>query len=66
MAPQPESIKKIKQQRSRRMRRFGLNNSILSNVTVYLNPYTEGDSHLSAEDAAMYSAMAKYLNDRKS
>jgi len=45
------------------MRLFGLNDSILSNTTVYLNPYAEGSGHLSPEEAAMYAAVAKYFNE---
>jgi len=63
MAARTKSIENKKSQRMRRMRLFGLNDSILSNTTVYLNPYAEGSSHLSAEEAAMYAAVAKYFNE---
>jgi len=39
------------------MRLFGFNNSILSNTTVYLNPSSEGNSHLSAEEIALSDAV---------
>jgi len=38
------------------MRFFGLNNSILSNTTVYFIPYAESNSHISVEEAAMFAA----------
>jgi len=48
------------------MRYYGLNNMILSNTTVYLNPYTENGSPLSVEEAAIYAAVSKYFNDGES
>jgi len=63
MAEKKKVTEKNKHPRMRRMRQFGFNNSILSNTTVYLNPYAEGNSSVSAEEAALYAAVAKYFNN---
>jgi hypothetical protein len=63
MATQTKSSEKKIIKRTRRTRMFGLNNSILSNTTVYLNPYTENQSHLTVEEAAMLAAVAKQFNE---
>jgi len=63
MAAQEKSGEKKDIPRNRRMRLFGLNDSILSNTTVYLNPYAEGNSHLSVEEAAMFAAVTKYFRN---
>ena len=52
--------------RMRRMRKYGLTDSILSNTTVYFNPYVEGSTPLSPEEAAIYAAVAKYFNENNS
>lgn len=49
--------------RSRRMRLFGLNNSILSNRTVYLNPCLENQTSLTSEEAALLAALSQYFNE---
>lgn len=66
MAEKKKLTEKINHPRMRRIRRFGLTDSILSNTTVYLNPYAEDGSNPSAEEAAMYAAVAKYFNDENS
>jgi hypothetical protein len=63
MATQTKSSEKKFMKRTRRTRMFGLNNSILSNTTVFLNPYTESQSHLTVEEAAIFAAVAKYFNE---
>ncbi len=50
----------------RRMRYYGLNNSLLSNTTVYLMPYVESGSQSAVEEAALCAAVAKYFNDNNS
>lgn len=52
--------------RSRRMRLFGCSDSILSNTTVYLNPYPEPRSPISGEKAALFAAATRSLNRRDS
>jgi len=66
MAAQKKSSEKKVIPRNRRMRLFGLNNSILSNTTVYLNPHAESNSHLSLEEAAIFAAATKYFNENES
>ncbi|ABC77364.1 hypothetical protein [Syntrophus aciditrophicus] len=66
MASQNKSLETTKLLRKRKMRYYGLNNMILSNTTVYLNPYTENGSPLSVEEAAIYAAVSKYFNDGES
>lgn len=48
------------------MRYYGLNNSLLSNTTVYLMPYAESRSQSAVEEAALYAAVAKYFNETNS
>jgi len=52
--------------RSRRKRMFGLKDSILSNVTVYLNPCVEIQENLSLEEAALFDVVNRYFNKRES
>jgi len=52
----PESIKKKVIARNRRKRLYGLNDSILSNKTVFLLPYAERSSDFKIQEAAMYAA----------
>lgn len=48
------------------MRYYGLNNSLLSNTTVYLMPYAESRSQSAVEEAALCAAVAKYFNETNS
>jgi hypothetical protein len=48
--------------RRRRTRVFGMTDSILSNLTVYLNPYVETGSNLSVEEAALYAFGNRFFN----
>jgi len=66
MAAQTKYIEEKDIPRSRRMRLFGLNDSILSNTTAYFNPYAEGNSHLSVEEAAMFAVVTKYFDESDS
>ena len=66
MAAQTKFSGKKESLRMRRMRRFGFDDSILSNETVYLNPCTESSSQLSADDLAMYAVAARYFNEMDS
>lgn len=66
MASQKKSFGTKKLPRNRRMRYYGLNNMILSNTTVYLNPYSENSSLASIEEAAIYAAVSKYFNESES
>jgi len=50
----------------RRMRLFGFNNSILSNTTIYLNPYSEGSNHLSAEEIALFDEVTRNFKESNS
>ncbi|SEM25579.1 hypothetical protein SAMN04489760_10848 [Syntrophus gentianae] len=52
--------------RSRRKRLFGMTDSILSNMTVYLNPYQESDNNLSVEEAALFDVVNRAFNKRDS
>lgn len=60
-AREPKTIRRM-----RRMRYYGLNNSLLSNTTVYLMPYAESRSQSAVEEAALYAAVAKYFNETNS
>jgi len=66
MAEKKNLTEKINHPRMRRIRQYGLTDSILSNTTVYLNPYAEDGSNRSAEEVAMYAVVAKYFNDGNS
>ena len=66
MAAETRSIEKKEILRNRRLRVFGLNNSILSDTTVYFNPLKETHGDLSIEEAAMYDAVTKYFNESDS
>jgi len=61
MVAQKKSSEKKGIPRSRRMRLFNLNNSILSNTTVYLQPYTEDNSLSTIEEAALYAVATQVL-----
>ena len=61
MVAQAKSTEEKYFPRNRRMRRFGFNNSILSNTTVYLNPYKTESGHISVEEDAFYAVMRKSL-----
>jgi len=63
MATQTKSSEKKDILRNRRVRVFGLNNSIMSETTVYFNPYMETHGDLSIAEAAMYDAVTKYFNE---
>ncbi len=52
--------------RSRRKRLFGMTDSILSNMTVYLNPYLESENNLSVEEAALFDVVNRAFNKRDS
>ncbi|OPY77359.1 MAG: hypothetical protein A4E70_02611 [Syntrophus sp. PtaU1.Bin005] len=39
-----------------------MTDSILSNLTVYLNPYVETGSNLSVEEAALYAFGNRFFN----
>lgn len=47
---------------NRRIRRFGLNDSILSTTTAYLNYYNE-DQDPTIEDVAMFATLTKCFNE---
>ncbi|OPY14754.1 MAG: hypothetical protein A4E66_00325 [Syntrophus sp. PtaB.Bin001] len=49
--------------RHRRTRLFGMNNSLLSNTTVYLNPAEESQAAVTLEKAALYAAAIKDFNE---
>jgi len=48
---------------SRRMRMFGLGNSILSTKTFCFNSYEESHNNLTLEEAALFSALIDYFNE---
>jgi len=52
--------------RKRRLRGLGFNDSILSGLTVYLNPCTEIRSHLTVEEAAAFAAVTRYFREKNS
>lgn len=66
MAAQKKGMGNKASRRMRRRRLYGLTDSILSNATAYLNPYVEGSSPLSPEEAALYAAVVKYFNENNS
>jgi len=51
-----------KHPRRRRKQVFGMTDSILSNLTVYLNPYVETGNNLSVEEAALYAYGNRFFN----
>jgi len=61
-----KSSENKKSWRMRRMRLFGFNNSILSNTTVYLNSSSEGSSHLSAEEIALFDEVTRNFKESNS
>jgi hypothetical protein len=66
MMEKTESTGKKAVPRSRRKRMFGLKDSILSNMTVYLNPCLESQENLSLEEAALFDVVNRYFNKRES
>lgn len=52
--------------RSRRKRSFGMTDTILSEMTVYLNPYVESQDSLSLDEAALYDVANRFFNKRES
>jgi hypothetical protein len=66
MTYQKETHGKREIPRHRRTRLFGMNNSILSNTTVYLNPFGESQTAVTLEKAALYAAAIKDFNESDS
>jgi len=63
MIVKAKSVERKRKLRMRRERRFGLNDSILSNMTVYLYPCLEDSRPLSVEEAALCAAVVKSFNE---
>lgn len=43
-----------------------MTDSILSNMTVYINPYLESENNLSVEEAALFDVVNRAFNKRDS
>ncbi len=66
MAAKERTTGKDKILRMRKRRFFGFTNAILSNTTVYLNPYTESNDSPSFEEMALFAAVTKSFSDKNS
>ncbi len=66
MAEMKRSSDAHKKPRTRRSRLFGFNNSILSNKTVYLNPYVESVESLSMEEVVLLASAGKSFSNKDS
>ncbi len=66
MAAEKKAIVPKTIRRMRRMRYYGLTNSLLSNTNVYLMPYGESGSQSAGEQDALCAVVAKYFNETNS
>ncbi|OPY86470.1 MAG: hypothetical protein A4E72_01662 [Syntrophus sp. PtaU1.Bin208] len=66
MAAKERPTGKNKTLQVRKRRFFGFTNAILSNKTVYLNPYTESNDSPSVEEMALFAAVTKSFSNKNS